>query len=69
MAINIKKSIRVCCAIRDMNQTTLAEASGLKQSHISYISSQNTCSLETINKLAKALNYTSAEFIEWGESD
>lgn len=69
MAISIKKSIKVCCAIREMNQTQLAEAAGLTQPQLSYITRINSCSLDTIDKLAKALGCTASEFIQWGESE
>lgn len=69
MSINIKKSVKVCCAIQDINQTQLAAAAGLSQPQLSYITRINSCSLETVDKLAKALKYTSSEFIAWGESE
>ena len=67
MSINISKSIKVCCAIRDITQTELAERSGLQQSHISYVTKKGSCSFETLEKLAKGLDYKVSEFIEWGE--
>ena len=67
MTINIKKSIKVGCAIREMNQTELAELCDVNQPHISYITRVNSCGLLMIDKMAKALGYTSSEFIALGE--
>lgn len=62
--MNIKKSMKIAMAQCGINQQELAVASGVSEETLSRISqNKGNPSLETINKIAKATDYTLGEFI------
>jgi len=65
--MNIKKSILKACAEREKKQYEAAEMAGITQPVMSKIMSRGACSLLTLEKIAKALDYSVSEFIALGE--
>ena len=67
MAINIRKSIDTIRDKEGINQKEIGEATGMRANHVCVMLRENTCTLKTIDRLAKAFGYTSSEFIALGE--
>ena len=65
---NIKKSMKLAMAHRDINQKELSIASGVGELTISRISQEKIMpTMETIEKLATATDYTLIEFLALSE--
>lgn len=65
--VNINKSIKLALAHRDMAPIDLAEAMGTTTQRVYSLTSQKVMRSDTIERLAKALNYKASEFIALGE--
>lgn len=65
--MNLRKSIKVALAQRDMEQKTLAEQLGMSQSSMSQLAAQESCTGATLKKLAEAFGMKVSEFVALGE--
>ena len=63
MKLNVKR-IKVLLAENDMTQTDLANKIGSADQHVSSILTKETCSLNTLGKISKALGVSPAEIIK-----
>ena len=66
--MNLGKSIRIGCAIKEINKKELAQITGMAESTISLLANNHRfCSKSTLESLAKAFNMPVSEFIALGE--
>ena len=66
--MNIGKSVNKALAEREMTRKCLSDKSGVSQSYLSQIVGGNfTPKITTIERLAKATDYSVSEFIALGE--
>ena len=66
--MNIRKSIRVACAMRDMTQEQVAKESGVSESSISkLINGKAMCKQVTLEALANTFDMPVSEFVSLGE--
>ena len=65
--MDIGKSIRVACAMKDMTQKELAEASNISDATISYIVNGKSCKEQMLKNIAGAFEMKVSEFIALGE--
>ena len=65
--MNLRKSIKVALAERDMSQKDLAKKLCMSQSAVSQLAAQKSCTGPTLNKLADAFGLKVSEFIALGE--
>lgn len=65
--MNLRKSIKVALAQRDMEQKALAEQLGMSQSSMSQLAAQESCTGATLRKLADAFGMKVSEFVALGE--
>jgi plasmid maintenance system antidote protein VapI len=66
--MNIGKSIKVACAMNDLNQQELSENSGISTVTISHlVTGKNECTQNTLKTLAKTFEMPVSEFVALGE--
>lgn len=65
--MNLKKSIQVGLAQKQMRQGDLARAIGIRPSSLSASAQRNSCSIQVLEKIAATLGMTVSEFIALGE--
>jgi len=65
--MNIRKSISVALAQKDINRVQLAEIMGVSRQRVYAIALQKSVRRETIMKLAAAFDMKVSEFIALGE--
>lgn len=65
--MNLGKSIQIARAKRGLQVKELAEKLGMKPTSLSQLSSQDSCTGATLQKLAKAFDMKVSEFIALGE--
>lgn len=65
--MNIRKSVMIALAQRDMKQKDLAEQLGMSQGSMSQLLSQTSCTGATLQKLAGAFDMKVSEFVAIGE--
>lgn len=65
--MNLKKSIQVALALKQMRQGDLAKAIGMRASSLSASAQRNSCSLQVLERIAGALGMTVSEFVALGE--
>jgi len=65
--MNLRESIKIACAKRHAYQIEVANKCGVSAPHMSTIMRVNRCSTDTLEKIAKALDYKVSEFIALGE--
>lgn len=66
--MNLSKSMKIAMAKRGINQTELASASGISAGTISKLSqSKGGLSMDTVERIAGAMDYSLGEFIALGE--
>ena len=65
--MNINKSIKLALAHRDMTPADIAVALGTTRQRVYALSAQKVMTTETLERVAKALNYKTSEFIALGE--
>jgi len=66
--MNLKKSIVICCAKKEVTTGQLASMIGVGSPRISQLKTTGTCTSDTLEKLAKAFDMSVSEFIHEGES-
>lgn len=65
--MNVGKSIRVALAKKGMSQKQLAEQLGMRQTSLSQLAAQTSCTGATLEKLASAFDMKASEFVALGE--
>lgn len=65
--MNLKKSIAICMAENDLNQTSLAARMKAPTSHINRMMNKNVCSMVNLIALARVFNLKVSEFVAKGE--
>ncbi|MNR49443.1 Helix-turn-helix domain protein [compost metagenome] len=65
--MNIRKSTLIALAKKDMRQADLAKKLGIASNTLSEIIGKETCSGQTLQKLADAFEMPVSEFIKLGE--
>lgn len=65
--MNLRKSIKVALAQRNMEQKALAEQLHMSQSSMSQLAKQESCTGATLQKLADAFGLKVSEFVALGE--
>lgn len=65
--MNLGKSIQIARAKRGLQVKELAEKLGMKPTSLSQLSSQDSCTGATLQKLAKAFDMKVSEFVALGE--
>lgn len=65
--MNVGKSIRVALAKKGMTHKQLAEQLGMRQTSLSQLAAQTSCTGATIEKLANAFEMKASEFVALGE--
>jgi DNA-binding Xre family transcriptional regulator len=65
--MNLRKSIKKCLAQHDMNQKDLAEKLGMRETSLSQLAAQKSCTGATLQKLADAFDMKVSEFVAMGE--
>lgn len=67
--MDIKKSIRVACAMKDINTAECAELCGIDRTQLSTLMRRKTCNIATLYKIATGMGYKVSEFIALGEEE
>lgn len=65
--VNINKSIKLALAHRSMTPADIALAMGTTTQRVYALTNQKVMRSDTIERLAKAFNYKTSEFIALGE--
>ncbi|MCK4621267.1 MAG: helix-turn-helix domain-containing protein [Desulfuromonadales bacterium] len=65
--MNLKKSVKIALAKKEIKHGVLAEKMGMKVNTLSGILSKNNPSSNTIGKIAEALEMSASELIALGE--
>ena len=66
--MNIKKSVKLAMAHRDLSQKQLAKLAGVGEVTISnLVTDKSNTSTDVINQIAEATGYSLSEFIALGE--
>lgn len=65
--MNLRKSIQIGLAMRQMRQRDLAKAVGISATSLSTSGTRNSCSLQVLERLAETLNMKVSEFVALGE--
>lgn len=65
--MNLRKSVMILLAQRDMKQKDLADQLGMSQGSMSQLLGQTSCTGATLQKLADAFDMKVSEFIKLGE--
>ena len=65
--MNVRKSVMILLAQRDMKQKDLADQLGMSQGSMSQLLSQTSCTGATLQKLADAFDMKVSDFIKLGE--
>lgn len=65
--MNLRKSVMIALAHREMKQKDLADQIGMSQGSMSQLMNQTSCTGATLQKLAAAFDMKVSEFIKLGE--
>lgn len=65
--MNVGKSLRVALAKSGMNQKQLAEKLSMRQTSLSQLAAQTSCTGATLEKLSGAFGMKASEFVALGE--
>lgn len=65
--MNFRKSLKLALAQRDMKQKDLADRVGMRQTSMSQLAAQQSCTGATLQKIADALDMKVSEFVALGE--
>lgn len=66
--MNIGKSIKIACAMRDLTHYELADKAGVSTVTLSsLVNNKTSCKQKTLESLAKAVDLPVSEFIALGE--
>ena len=65
--MNLRKSVMIALAQRDMKQKDLADKIGMSQGSMSQLLGQKSCTGATLEKLSTAFDMKVSEFVALGE--
>lgn len=65
--MNLRKSVMIAMAQRDMKQKDLADQIGMSQGSMSQLLGQTSCTSATLQKLANAFDMKVSDFVKLGE--
>ena len=65
--MNLRKSVMIAMAQRDMKHKDLADKVGMSQGSMSQLLGQTSCTGATLQKLADAFDLKVSDFIKLGE--
>jgi len=65
--VNLKQSIKMGLAKRQMRQGDLATQIGMRASSLSASAQRNSCSIQVLERIAAALDMKVSEFVALGE--
>ncbi len=65
--MNFRKSLKLALAQRDMTQRALALKLGMRETSMSQLAAQKSCTGATLQKLADAFGMKVSEFVALGE--
>lgn len=65
--MNFRRSLKLALAQRGMTQKALAEKLGMRESSMSQLAAQTSCTGATLQKIADAFDMKVSEFIALGE--
>lgn len=67
VSMNLRRSIRVACAMQGLSFVELENRAGFKPKFISAVVKNNSASLKTVQKIASSLELNMSDFIALGE--
>lgn len=65
--MNFRRSLKLALAQRDMTQKALAEQLGMRETSLSQLAAQTSCTGATLQKIAEAFDMKVSEFVALGE--
>jgi len=65
--MNFRRSLKLALAKQDMTQKALAEKLGMRETSMSQLAAQTSCTGVTLQKIAKAFDMKVSEFVALGE--
>lgn len=65
--MNFRRSLKLALAQRDMTQKALAEKLGMRETSMSQLAAQTSCTGATLQKIADAFGMKVSEFVALGE--
>lgn len=65
--MNFRRSLKLALAQRDMTQKALAEQLGMRETSMSQLAAQTSCTGATLQKIAEAFDMKVSEFVALGE--
>jgi DNA-binding Xre family transcriptional regulator len=65
--MNFRKSLKLALIQRDMTQKALAAQLGMRETSMSQLASQSSCTGATLQKIADAFGMKVSEFVALGE--
>lgn len=65
--MNFRRSLKLALAQRDMTQKALAEQLGMRETSMSQLAAQTSCTGATLQKISQAFGMKVSEFISLGE--
>jgi len=65
--MNLKKSLKVSMAMREMSQDDLAEKMGIKRTGIAQMIMRNCVTTDTLVRMSSAVGMKVSEFVKLGE--
>lgn len=65
--MNFRRSLKLALAQRDMTQKSLALKLGMRETSMSQLAAQTSCTGATLQKIAEAFDMKVSEFVALGE--
>jgi DNA-binding Xre family transcriptional regulator len=65
--MNFRRSLKLALAQRDMTQKALAKQLGMRETSMSQLAAQTSCTGATLQKIAEAFDMKVSEFVALGE--
>lgn len=65
--MNFRRSLKLALAQRDMTQKALAKKLGIRETSMSQLAAQTSCTGATLQKISEAFDMKVSEFVALGE--
>lgn len=65
--MNFRRSLKLALAQRDMTQKALAEKLGMRETSLSQLAAQTSCTGATLQKISDAFDMKVSDFVALGE--
>lgn len=65
--MNFRRSLKMALAQHDMTQKALAEKLGMRETSMSQLAAQTSCTGATLQKISEAFDMKVSDFIKLGE--